>query len=234
MKKTFYSELSYVIGMLSLALGASLLTAADLGLSMVIAPAYILHLKISEFIPFFSFGMAEYTFQALLIVILTVALRRFKLSYLFSFVTAVIYGFLLDLFIFITAPLASSLIGVRILIFLVGILFSSFGVALLFKTYISPEAYELIVKEISLKFGKKLGYVKTAYDLSSLALAVTLSFCFFGFMNFKGVYWGTLFTALFNGYIISMLGKLLDKLFVFKDAFPLRSFFENNKTKKDS
>ena len=46
MKKTFYSEYAYIFGILFLALGTALMEKADFGMSMVVAPAYILHLKI--------------------------------------------------------------------------------------------------------------------------------------------------------------------------------------------
>ncbi|MBQ9166537.1 MAG: hypothetical protein IJX71_06415, partial [Oscillospiraceae bacterium] len=95
-KRVFYTELAYVMGLLALAFGTALMERADFGVSMVVAPAYLVHLKLSETLPFFTFGMAEYTFQALLLVVMVVVLRRFRVSYLFSFVTAVLYGLTLD------------------------------------------------------------------------------------------------------------------------------------------
>ncbi|MBE5772279.1 MAG: hypothetical protein E7336_13050, partial [Clostridiales bacterium] len=65
MKNTFFTEAAYFLGMILLAVGTALMERADFGMSMVVAPAYILQLKISEFLPFFSFGMAEYMLQAL-------------------------------------------------------------------------------------------------------------------------------------------------------------------------
>ena len=67
-KKIFYTEYAYVIGIVLLALSTALTVLADFGVSMVIAPAYLLHLKVSEYLPFFSFGMAEYTLQAVLLL----------------------------------------------------------------------------------------------------------------------------------------------------------------------
>lgn len=221
MKKTFYSEIAYFVGMIALALGTALSTIADLGLSMVVAPAYLLHLKISEFLPFFSFGMAEYSLQALLILLTALIMRRFKISYLFSFVTAIFYGLLLDLFLFLI-PITLTLLPLRILFFAAGMIICAFGVALLFNTYIPPEAYELIVKEISKGFGLKIGNVKMSYDVASLILAVILSFAFFGLWNFKGIGWGTLITALLNGHLIGMFDKLLHKSFDFKDAIQIK------------
>ena len=47
-KSIFHTELSYVFGMLILALGSAMMTYADFGLSMVVAPAYLLHLMVSQ------------------------------------------------------------------------------------------------------------------------------------------------------------------------------------------
>ena len=67
-KAIFYEEIAYLIGIFLIELSISLMTKANLGLSMIIAPAYILHLKISQFLPFFTIGMASYTLQLLLII----------------------------------------------------------------------------------------------------------------------------------------------------------------------
>ena len=91
MKKiAFSSELAYVFGILTLAMGCALMGKADFGFSMVVAPAYILSVALGEISDFFTFGTTEYIFQGVLFVLMALAIRRFKISYLFSFVTAVI------------------------------------------------------------------------------------------------------------------------------------------------
>lgn len=225
-KKIFYTEAAYIFGILILSLGTAFMERGDFGMSMVVAPAYILHLKISEFLPFFSFGMAEYTFQLLLIIGLSVFLRKLKRSCIFSFVTVLLYGFALDLFIWTTSFLPDGDgIALRLVFFLAGMLMCSTGVALLFHTYLPPEAYELVVKEISAKYNFSISKCKTAYDCISCAAGIILSFVFFGFMHFEGVKFGTVFCALFNGLLIGKISKVFEHHFEFKDGLPLRSFF---------
>ncbi len=48
-EKVFYTELSYALGLIIMAFAAAFTEKADFGMSMVVAPAYILHLKVSEF-----------------------------------------------------------------------------------------------------------------------------------------------------------------------------------------
>ena len=216
-KKVFYSELAYIFGIITIALGTALLTLADFGVSMIVAPAYLIHLYVSKFLPFFTFGMAEYCFQALLIITLIIVLRKFKLSFLFSFVTAVIYGLLLDGFLFLLSFITFNGDIIRIIYFCLGLIICTFGVSLMFHTYIAPEAYELFVKEISSKLNKNINKVKTIYDISSCIIAIILSFIFFGFGKFFGINIGTIISAIFNGPLIGLFSMILDKNFTFID-----------------
>lgn len=221
-KPVFFTEAAYILGLIILAAGTALMERADFGMSMVVAPAYLLHLKLSQTLPFFSFGMAEYTLQAFLLILLAVVTRRGRAAYLFSFVTAVIYGFLLDgaLALLPSAPN-------RPVCYVLGLLLCALGVSLLFHAYLPPEAYELFVKEISAKWGFSIPRTKTVYDCVSCAVAVILSFLFFGFGHFEGVRWGTILCALVNGWIIGRCTALLERLFRFEDALPLRRRFSD-------
>ena len=225
-KKVFYSELAYIVGLVSVALSAAFMERADFGVSMVVAPAYLLHLKVSQYLPFFSFGMAEYTLQAVLLIVMVIVIRKFRLSYLFSFVTAVVYGFVLDLSMMCVAFIPSELLVTRIILYIIGLLGCAIGVSLLFHTYISPEVYELFVKEVSGIMKIDINKFKTIYDLSSCLLAIIMSFMFFGLWHFEGVKIGTVVCALLNGVTIGMFSKLFDKFFVFEDKLRLRKFFE--------
>ncbi len=224
-KKVFYAEWAYVLGLVIMAFAAAFTEKADFGMSMVVAPAYILHLKLSQLFPWFSFGVAEYVFQGVLVLLTALVMRKFKLSYLFSFVTAVLYGFLLDAAMMLLSSVSDKDFLLRILWYLVGTVLCSFAVSLFFHTYLSPEAYELIVKELSEKFCCNINSVKTAYDCFSVVLGIVLSFSFFGFGVFQGVKWGTAVCALVNGFLIGRFSKLLEKHFQFENRFPLEKLF---------
>ena len=117
----------------------------------------------------------------------------------------------------------------RIGFYTAGIVVSSVAIALLFKAYLMPEVYELLVKVISEKFHFKLGTVKTIYDITSCTVSVILSFTFFGMWTFVGVNWGTIVCALLNGVMIQWFTKLFDRHFEFTDSFKWRAFFEGKK-----
>ena len=225
-KRVFYTELSYVLGLIVMAFGAAFAEASDFGMSMIVAPAYILHLKISQYLPWFSFGVAEYCMQGVIVVLTIWIIKRFRVSYLFSFITALFYGSLLDCAIFVVAYLPKEEMGFRILWFVMGTVLCSVAVSLFFHTYIPPEAYELIVKEIAEKFSISISKVKTAYDCISASLSIVLSFLFFGFGVFRGVGIGTVICALINGFLIGKISAWLEQKFIFKNRFSWEAFFQ--------
>ena len=166
------------------------------------------------------------TAKRTLALLLALVMRRFKLSYLFSFCTAVIYGLTLDGVMLLTGGLPASSMALRIAYYFLGMLLCSIGVSLLFHTYIAPEAYELFVKEVSEKTGMDIHKFITIYDCVSCGIGVFLSFAFFGLWHFEGVKLGTIFCALINGSVIGACTKVFEARFEFKDGLKLRHVFE--------
>ncbi len=227
-KPVFYTELAYVAGLALLALGTALTAYGDFGVSMVVAPAYILHLQVSRYLPCFSFGMAEYVLQALILAVMFAVFRRRKWTWMLSFVTTVLYGLILDGGSVLTALLPQTL-TLRICLYILGVLMCTMGIALLFHTYFPPAAYELLVKVLSQRFGWKVHVVKTVYDCTSCVLAAVLSLLLFG--RLEGVGIGTVVCALIYGLLIRLSTKLLERIWVFRDRFPLRPRFEESEEK---
>lgn len=224
-KPVLYTELAYVLGMVGLSLSVALMTRADFGVSMVVAPAYLLYLKLNPLLPFFTFGMAEYTLQAVLLLFTILAVKKFRPYFLFSFVTAVLYGFLLDGWMLLVQRFPADSFAVRCLWYVLGLILGAASIAFFFKTYIAPEVYELLVKELALKYSRPTHRVKTVYDCVSCAVAVVMSFAFFGLWRFEGVKLGTVICALVNGWLIGRFTALYEKGFDFRDGLPWRKYF---------
>ena len=219
-KKTFYTECAYLCGLIGMAFGNAFLTHAGFGLSMIVAPAYLLHLKISETLPFFTFGVTDYLFQGVLLLVMVLLLRRFRLSYLFAFVTAVISGYLMDFAIWILGFLPVTLLSTRIVFFLLGLVLVPISVTMMYHTYITPKVYEYFVKQVSGGFHIAIHKFKLGYDWICCAVSVLLSFLFFGFGTFIGINVGTFVSAAINGPLIGKFSAYMDRTFEFKDALP--------------
>lgn len=158
------SEVVYILAVALLSLAVAMLTAANFGVSMIVAPAYLLSLKVG----IFTFGQAEYVIQAGLFIIFCIVMRGFRAVYLSSFVTCLIYGAALDLWRCIpffnpnVTPPGSMSMPIRILLFVLGVLLTSFSVAMFYKTYLYPQVYDFFVKGVSGKFGIKLSRSRPA------------------------------------------------------------------------
>ena len=163
--------------------------------------------------------------QAVILTTLLLLFRSRKWTWLLSFVTTVLYGLILDCGSLLTNLLPQSLL-LQIVLYIVGIFMATMGIALLFSTYFTPAAYELLVKVLSRRFGWKLHIVKTVYDCFSCLVAVGLSFLLFG--RLEGIGIGSVVCALCYGMLIRLNTKLLERLWVFRDKFPLRRHFEES------
>lgn len=212
MKKIRVSnEVIYVLAVLILSFATAMLAAADMGMSMVVAPAYIVSLKV----PFLTFGQAEYVVQGTLFVIYCLIMRKIKPLYFFSFASGLIYGVVLDFWRLVIPHFNPKLfapgtlpVNVRILYFVIGFLLNSLGVALYFHTYFYPQVYEFFVKGMSKRFQIPLSKFKIGFDMCCLLVAVILSFTLFH--RIVGIGIGTVILACLNGGLIGCYGKWME------------------------
>jgi len=214
MKLRKCGEIAFLLGVVLLGLATALMGKAGFGVSMVVAPAYV----IADKVEFISTGTMCYIKQGTLIVITSIVLGRFKLSYLFSFVSAVLFGLSVDLFGGMLSPISDPGFGLRVALFCIGIPINSFSIALLFRSYFPPQAPELFVKEISRKFGLKVYKTKYVFDLTFCALSIALSLIFFSELRHIGV--GTIIYAFINAPLIAFFGRFLDKIADYDAIFP--------------
>ena len=220
-KITFFSEFAYVFAILILSFSVAMVSAADLGMSMIVAPAYILSQKVN----FLTFGQSEYVIQALLFIIFCILMKKVKLIYFTSFLNCIIYGAVLDMWRVIipmfnpeiTTPGSMSM-PIRIAFFVVGALITAFSIALFFRVYLYPQVYDFFVKGITEHFKINQTKFKTAFDLSCLAVSVIMTLVFF--KAFVGIGIGTIILAVVNGSLIGACGKIIDKIFDIKPMFP--------------
>lgn len=224
MKLKKCGELSFLLGTVLLGLATSLMSKAGFGVSMVVAPAYV----IAEKVQVISAGTMCYIKQGVLILLTSLIMRRFRVTYLFSFLSAVLFGLSVDFFTGVClAWVQSPSLPGRIALFCIGIPINSFSIALLFHTYFPPQAPELFVKELSRKYGWAVYKTKYVFDLSFCVLSIVLSLLFFRRLLYIGV--GTVICALVNAPLIGFFGKILDRVGEYDARFPrLAALFEKN------
>lgn len=83
-KVVFYTEAAYVLGLFCIAAGAAFLNTVNLGMSMLDLPAYILHAKLVLIFLYATLGVSEYCVQFLLLVSLSIIMKKILALSLFS------------------------------------------------------------------------------------------------------------------------------------------------------
>lgn len=213
------NEIAWACGLLFCAFGVALCTKADLGLSMIAAPPYIIHIFMENFLPWYSQGTSEYIWQAVLLIIMCIIVRRFKPKYLLTFVCAVLFGLAVDGFLWLLGgPEAYETTAARIVAFILGEGITTVAIAFNFRTSMPLQVYELVVTEISKRYCLNINKVKQANDIIMLAVSLILAFALN--RSFDGIGVGTIIITIVNAPLIAAFGKLLDKFCDFSPRFP--------------
>lgn len=209
--KQMKNILFWCLGIVLCTLGISLCTKGNLGLSMIAAPPYILHLWLRDNLTWFTQGTAEYVWQAVLLVITCLIVRRFRFRYLLSFVTALISGFVIDGWLTILGGNgAYAGMPARIAAFAAGTVITAAAIAMFFRTTLPLQVYELVVTEIAERYHIDKDKVKQWNDIVMLVISLAFALILTG--GFNGVGVGTIIITLVNATLIRLFGKLLDRI----------------------
>jgi uncharacterized membrane protein YczE len=217
------SELLWLLGILFVALGVALCSKADLGVSMIAAPTFVIQEAVSPLWSGFSVGVVEYLVQGMVLIILCITVRRFNWRYLLAFAVAVIYGYTMNFFLWILGGVSLDAAWLRWVMLLVGDVLVAFGVACFFHTYMPLQVFELFVAELADRYKLNIHRVKTVFDLTLLALSVSLALILFGdigsfdwgsvgYSSFHSIGLGTLVTTAINSPLISLMSRLIKRI----------------------
>lgn len=217
-------ELNWLLGVFLVALGVAICNRANLGISMIAAPAFIIADAIRPLWSGLTVGMVEYMVQGVIVILTCLICWRFDWRYLLSFLTAVIYGYVVDMWMLIIGTEPFEELWLRWVMLIVGDIVTCAGVAFFFRTYLPVEAYELFVNEVSRVRKFNLHKVKWIFDFSCLAVSVILAFSIFGDAttfdwatiythSFHHIGLGTIVTTVISAPLINVISLVVRKLF---------------------
>ena len=201
----------WAAGLTLTALAVSLSAKSGFGVSMVVAPAYVLHLKLVSYLPWFSFGVSEFIVQFLLIAAMALIVKEIRMKYILTFGTAAIYGFILDLWRKLLGTDIPSELPHRVFFALCGIVICAFAISLMFRTSWPQESYDMFVKDVSEYLNIDTDKFKWGYDIASLLTAVALMLILFHTFSFEMIGIGTIVTTIVNAPLIAFFGRIVDK-----------------------
>jgi len=238
------AELMWVLGIFLVALGVTMSKKADLGVSMIAAPTFIVYEAIKPLWTSVSVGTVEYLVQGAILLIMCVVVQRVNWRYLLAFAVAVIYGYVMDMWMLVFKNVVISEAYLKWIMLIAGDVMTAAGVACFFRTYMPLQVHELFVSELSDRYSLKINKVKLVFDLSFLVLSVVLALSIF--RDVKTFEWkniattsyhslglGTIVTTFINAPIIALIGRGLDKIFDYTPLFPKLEKFISRKKKAD-
>ena len=201
----------WLLGLVISSLGLGLCTKSNLGLSMIGAASYILHVALRDGWSWFTQGTGEYVWEAIVLLVTCVLVRRFRWKYLLSFATAVLSGFIIDGWLAVLGGNgAYANRTVRIVAFIAGMMSTSLGIAFIFRTTLPPQVYELSVSEIADRFGFSKDKTKFGFDLTMLCASLAMSFLLTDTLTGIGV--GTVVITFCNAPLIAFFGRIIDRI----------------------
>ena len=220
MKIRIPNEIVYLAAICCLALAVAMVASAGFGMSMIVAPAYVLSRRFTAL----TFGQMEYVVQACLFVVLCVAVGGFRTVFLSAFANCLIYGAVLD-FLRLTVPVLNPHVtpvgslpfALRICLFAAGLVLTGASVSAFYKTYLYPQVYDFFVRAVSGHFGVKRLKFKYCFDFTCLFTAAALSLLFF--WRLVGIGVGTLIMTCTMGLLIEFFCALYDRFFDFAPYF---------------
>ncbi len=204
-KIKIYKGLTFLIGIITICCGINLVIKSNFGVSVISSVPYVYSLKFQNI----TFGKWSYAIQIIPFLILVLSLKKLKVKYFLSFLVAYFFGKVIDIFSLMLPSFDSGTLVSRCVLYTVGTVAIAFGISAWIKSQYVLQPCDIFIKEFSEDKNISVGKVKTYFDLSCLTLSVISSLLFLG--EIKGVYLGTLISALITGIMVKFFIDIQNK-----------------------
>lgn len=189
----------YLIGIIVLALGITLNTKTNLGVSPVISVAYC-----AADLTGVAFGAATFIQYMILIGLQVLILRkRFKLWQLLQIGASFLTSWFIDFYDRVL-PQAQSM-PVRLVLLAAAVVITACGIILTVGMEIVPNPADGFASVLGTALGKNLGFGKNLLDLICILCAVILGYVVKGQLIGIGI--GTVLTMIFTGRVVAFINR---------------------------
>ena len=172
-----------------------------------------------------SLTIGEYTYlMNILLVVLQILIlrRRFQMVQLFQLIIGFLFGFLLDMNMWLTSPIVCDTIIAQVIVQLLGCVVLAIGISFEIRCGSVTMPGEGIVVAINRATGRPFAKVKIGVDISLVVIAVATGYLYFGTWEWQVVGPGTLIAMIFVGaavrYIDPKMGWF-SKLLYYRPGF---------------
>ena len=196
----------FILCLFFIGLGIALAKHSDLGISPISSVANVLSLKWS----FLTLGNWLTVMNCVFIFLQIVILRKkFQLYQLLQLPLSFVFGYFTDFGLWIVKALPNDFYPFQLLLQLLGVTVLGFGIALGVIANVMLNSPEAFVKAVSGTTKKEFGFLKVAFDVTMVVIAIVFSLIFFG--KIEGIREGTVITALLVGLCVKFFRGLLSK-----------------------
>lgn len=212
----------FVIGTIVSAWGTVIATDSDLGVTPSASLPYVINLWSGV-----SLGLVTFLMQMVFFVMsfLIMGKKNYKLVFLLTIPTLIIYSLFCDLFMNLESVKLNS-IGEEWIVIIIATAVHALGISLQLASNLSMVPLDMFANHVSVRYRLNYGMVKMAIDIAVVVIAVAVSFA--AFQTTKGVGWGTAFAAIAVGLIVSGLTYLYIKFGFYDWVGHLEYDFKND------
>lgn len=193
----------FFIGVLINSFGVALITKAALGTSPISSVPYVLSLRFAPTLGEFTFVM-----NLIFIILQPVLLRRqYHPVQLLQIVVNVVFSWFIDVSMNLLGWLAPQNIAVELVLLLLGCAVLGFGISVEVAPDVLRVPGEGLVGALAQVSKIRFGTVKVAFDVTLVAISLTMSLVFFHRLNGLGL--GTVISALIVGRFVNLFNDRL-------------------------
>lgn len=196
----------FVTGLFVMALGIAFTLHADLGITPISCPPYVLSLGLRPTVGQFTIAM-----HVIFVLLQLAILRRcFPPVQFLQVGVGFLFGFFIDLAVWLTGWCAPEAYAARLFFVVLGSAVVAVGITLQVLPKLIFCAGEGLMLVISKRLGKPFGKVKVAFDCTLLSISLVFSFMLFG--EIRGVREGTVISAFLVGFFVGKAQPLVGGL----------------------
>lgn len=196
--------LLFAFGVVVNSFGIALITKGALGTSPISSLPYVLCLRYTAF----SFGATTFVVNLAFIAVQAALLRRdFQPVQLLQVPATVVFSWFIDLSTSLLGLFEADALPVQLACVVLGCAVLAFGICVEIAPNVLFLPGEGAVRAIAALSGARFGTVKICFDLGLVAVALALSFVFFG--GIRGMGLGTVVSAVAVGKIVNLFNTRL-------------------------
>lgn len=206
LKNIVYRYVILTVGIFILSLGIGFAATAALRVSPVSSIPYVL----SKVLPL-TMGTLTIMMHSFFMILQIVILRKgFKAVELLQIGVVIVFGFFTDVCIALTSRIQVDNYLEQWALCLLSCFVIALGVAIEMKANVATLPVEGFMKTVSVKTGMNFGKIKSITDTTLVVLGFVISLVLF--KELKGIREGTIFAAVFIGYIVKYISPKLSFL----------------------